>query len=115
AVLADRLCDRQDVRLVEGAVLGRAPVPAGAKGDPLARVRGVGGAIVVGGPQPIDVDQGFGGGWFSGERRDGHGATVSLDGTRGKPPPVDGIPKRRAELSAAQGSAWASGVKAGAG
>ena len=38
AVVADRLGDRQDVRLGEGIVKRRAPVPAGAEGDALPRV-----------------------------------------------------------------------------
>jgi hypothetical protein len=75
-VLADRLRDRQDVRLVEGAVLGCAAVAAGAEGDALARVGGIGTAIVVGGDQTVDVDQDIGRGGLSGERRQRHGARV---------------------------------------
>ena len=42
AVLADRLGDRQDVGLGEGAVERRAAMPAGAEGDALARVGRIG-------------------------------------------------------------------------
>ena len=68
AVLADRLRDRQDVGLVERAVLGGAAVAAGAEGDLLARVVGVGAAVVVGGDQAVDVDQDLGRRGLSGER-----------------------------------------------
>ena len=68
AVFADRLRDGQDVGLVERAVLGGAAVAAGAEGDPLARVVGVGAAVVVGGDQAVDVDQDLGRRGLSGER-----------------------------------------------
>ena len=84
AVLADRLRDGQDVRLVEGAVLGGAAVAAGAEGDPLARVAGIGAALVVGGDQTIDIDQDIGRRGLSGERRERHGESVCLPRQQGK-------------------------------
>ena len=57
AVIADRLGDRQDVRLGERVVARRAPVPAGAEGHALARVARVGAVLVVGLLQRRDVDQ----------------------------------------------------------
>ena len=97
AVLADRLRDRQDVRLVEGAVLGSTPVAAGAEGDALARVGGIGTAVVVGGDQAVDVDQDVGRSGLSGERRERHGARVCLrsrrrKGSRARRPSPRGIP-----------------------
>ena len=46
-VVADGLGDGQDVGFVEGAVQRGAAVPAGAEADPMARVPGVGLAVVV--------------------------------------------------------------------
>ena len=84
AVIADRLCDRQDVGLVERAVLGGAAVAAGPERDALARVVGVGAAVVVGGDQAVDVDQDLGWRGLSGKRRERHGRKAMLDGAIGE-------------------------------
>jgi hypothetical protein len=83
-VLADRLGDDQDVRLVERAVLGRAPVAAGSEADQLARVAGVGAAVVIGGDETIDVDEDVAWCGLSGERRGRQGATVISPASGGK-------------------------------
>ena len=57
AVVADRLRGRQDVRLVERRLQAAAAVPAGAEGDLLVDVLGVGNARVVRRHEVRDVDQ----------------------------------------------------------
>jgi len=67
AVLAGRLGDGQDVRLVEAAAQRRSTVSRGAEADPLLRISRIG-LVEVGAEQPIDVDQHLAGRGFSGER-----------------------------------------------
>ncbi len=72
-VLADRLGGGQDVRLGEGAAQRGAAVPAGAEGDELVRVAGVGAARVVLALERADVHQHLRRRRLPRERRDAHG------------------------------------------
>ena len=73
AVAADRLGDREHVRLVERARGRGAAVAGGPEADALGRLRRVGPLVVVGGEQRIDVDQGGGVRQLTGVRVDAHG------------------------------------------
>ena len=72
AVIADRLRDREHVRLIERAAQGRAAMPAGAEGDPLRAVREVGLARVVFSLQAAGIDQQVVRSRLAGERMDRH-------------------------------------------
>ena len=80
AVAADRLGDREHVRLVEGARGRGAAVAGGAEADALAGLGGVGLLVVVGGEQRIDVDQGGGVRQLTGVRVDAHGRECGKGG-----------------------------------
>jgi hypothetical protein len=88
AVFGDRLGDGEDVRLVEAAGERAAAVAAGAEGDALRRIGGVG-RVAVGGEQRRDVGETAGGGRLAGERV-GHrvllGRSFEGCGRRGGPP-----------------------------
>src|SRR5205814_9397964 len=66
AVLADRLCDGDDVRLVEAAAERRAAVPRGPEADPLLRVGGIG-LLEIAAQEQLDVDEELARGGLSGE------------------------------------------------
>ena len=70
AIAADRLGDRQNVRLVEGALERRAAMPRRAEGDAFRGDSRVGLLRVVRGHQPRDVDQHRSGRRSSSERTD---------------------------------------------
>src|ERR1700722_7503135 len=69
-MIANRLADRQDVRLVERVVEGGAAMPRGAERNPLRRDRGIGLAFEIGGHQPGYVRQHGWGGDLAGQRID---------------------------------------------
>ncbi len=88
-VVADRLRDREDVRLGEGAGQRRAAVAAGAEGDPLRGIGEVGAAVVVRALERGEVDQQFTGCRLAGERGEGHGRCSRRDaGARRAPAKV---------------------------
>ena len=69
-VVADRLCDRDDVRLGERAVERRAAMPARSEGHELARVVCVRLPLVVRLFQPLEIDEDRLRGGFPRQRRD---------------------------------------------
>ncbi len=73
AVAADRLGDREHVRLVERLRGRRAAVPGGAEAHALGGLRRVGALVVVRRDQRIDVDQGGGVRQLAGVWVDAHG------------------------------------------
>jgi hypothetical protein len=78
AMIADRLADRQDMRLVEGVVEGGAAMPRGAERHPLRRHQGVGLSGKIGRHQPRDVRQHRRLDHLAGKRIDFSGHEVSL-------------------------------------
>ena len=80
AVAADRLGDREHVRLVERARGRRAAVAGGAEAHALGGLGGVGALVVVRRDQRIDVDQGGGVRQLAGVRVDAHGRECAKGG-----------------------------------
>src|SRR5262249_1855660 len=73
AIVADRLRDRENVRLRERPPEWRAAVAARAEGNQLVGVVNVRRPRVVFAFEPGWVNEQFGGGWFAGQRGCGHG------------------------------------------
>ena len=78
AVVADRLGDRQDMRLVERAAKRRAPVAAGAETHSLSAICDVGLARVVLLSQLLNVDEKFLRSRFACHCMDRHGIISSV-------------------------------------
>jgi hypothetical protein len=81
AVVADRLGGRGDVHLVERGGERGAAVAAGAEGDLLRHVVGVGLQVEVGRHEVGDVHQVLGAGGLSGSLVGGHGPILAGDDT----------------------------------
>ncbi len=73
AKIANRLGDRQDVRLRETAVVRRTPVATGAEAHKLARIAQIGLTVMVIPLEFGNIDQQVLRGGFTRQRRNGHG------------------------------------------
>ncbi len=76
AVISDGLRDREDVRFGEGRVQGSAAMTAGAEGNELPLVGGVGFVRVIGGEQCRNVDENGSWGWLAGEGAQRHSGSL---------------------------------------
>src|SRR5262245_22808920 len=80
-VIANRLCDGEDVRLGERSAQRRATVTAGPENNPLSGVAHIGPPLALPSFEPRPLDQPLFRGRLTGERGDGHGPPFLLTWT----------------------------------
>src|SRR5512147_453128 len=72
-IITDRLRDGENVRLVERAVEGAAPMTAGAEAHSLVRITDIWNSLVISSFELTDIDQDLLGRWFSRQWMNRHG------------------------------------------